>query len=174
MSALEPDPISRRRALGYLTLGCVGSLAATGCTAVGRGEDLTENEQVYAQLMCNCGCNQVLGECNHVGCPNSVPMRAEVDRLLAEGHTPDEVVAMFVSKYGPDIRSAPPGEGWFNVSAWVTPFLALGAGLVVVTLYVRRLLGRGRGPESVAATSPTPRETLERVESELARFSPED
>lgn len=173
MSAPERGPVSRRRALGYLTLGCLGSLVP-GCTAVGRGEDLTENEQVYARLMCNCGCNQVLGECNHVGCPNSVPMRAEVDRYLAEGYTPDQVVATFVDKYGPTIRSAPPGEGWFNVSAWVTPFLALGAGLVVVTLYVRRLLGRGRGPESVAATSPTPPETLERVERELARFSPED
>lgn len=173
MSAPERGPISRRRALACLTLGYVGSVAA-GCTAVGRGEDLTENEQVYTQLMCNCGCNQVLGECNHVGCPNSVPMRAEVDRYLAEGYTPDQVVAMFVDKYGPTIRSAPPGEGWFNVSAWVTPFLALGAGLVLVTLYVRRLLGRGRRQESVAATSPAPAETLERVESELARFSPED
>jgi cytochrome c-type biogenesis protein CcmH/NrfF len=171
MSAPEATMVSRRRALGYLAL--LGGVTA-GCTAVSRGEELTEAEQVYARLMCNCGCNQILGECNHVGCPNSVPMRAEVDRYLAEGRTPDEVVAMFVEKYGPTIRSAPPGEGWFNVSAWITPFLVLVAGAVVVTLSVRRMLGRDRRQGAAVETSPTAPETLERVESELARFTPED
>lgn len=166
-----PDRISRRRALGFLSL----TPALAGCTAVLRGDEPTDAERVYAQLMCNCGCNQVLGECNHIGCPNSVPMRAEVDRYLAEGHTPEETVAMFVNKYGPTIRSAPPGEGWFNVSAWITPFLALGAGIAAVTLYVGSMLRRGTAASAPPQTGDgAGQATLERLESELADFTPED
>ena len=160
--------MSRRTALRFLAL----APALGGCTALLRGDEPTEAERVYGRLMCNCGCNQVLGECTHVGCPNSVPMRAEVDRHLADGHTPEETVTMFVNKYGPNIRSAPPGDGWFNVSAWVAPFVALGAGATAVTLYVVHMLRRGR------SASPAPKTagdaTLERLENELADFTPED
>jgi cytochrome c-type biogenesis protein CcmH/NrfF len=160
--------VSRRRVLG---LAALAPLA--GCTALLRGEDLTEAEIVYRQLMCNCGCNQVLSECNHIGCPNSVPMRAEVDRYLADGHTPDETVAMFVEKYGSNIRSAPPADGWFNISAWMTPFVGLAAGVAVVTYYVGGMLRRGREAETQMPVE-TDKETLERLESELADFTPED
>jgi len=163
------DSLSRRRALGFLAFAPL----AAGCTALLRGDELTDNDIVYSQLMCNCGCNQVLGECNHIGCPNSVPMRAEVDRYLAEGHTPDETVAMFVEKYGPNIRSAPPGNGWFNVSAWVTPFAALGLGTVGVAYYLGRMLRRGKRDSPPPPPAPGTG-TLERLENELADFTPED
>lgn len=162
-------PVSRRAALRLVV--CAPALA--GCSALLRGDEPTEAERVYGQLMCNCGCNQILGECNHIGCPNSVPMRAEVDGYLADGHSPDQTVTMFVNKYGPNIRSAPPGDGWFNVSAWATPFLALGAGVLAVSLYLGRMLGRAPAPPEAAPDSGADG-TLRRIENELADFTPED
>ena len=135
----------------------------------------SEAEQIYASLMCNCGCNQVLGVCNHIGCPNAVPMRAEVDGHLADGRHTEEILALFVDKYGLSILSAPPASGWFNISGWVMPFVALGVGLVLLAFYLRRF--RGRWIASTAATGSTRGVTtnaLERIEDELADFDPRD
>lgn len=167
---LTDGHVTRRRALGILAF----APALTGCTALLRGDEPTEAETVYGQLMCNCGCNQVLGECTHVGCPNSVPMRAEVDGYLADGNSPEQTVTMFVNKYGTNIRSAPPGDGWFNVSAWITPFIVLAAGAGVVSYYVGGMLRRGRDADAELAASDAAPATLERLEDELADFTPED
>ena len=37
------------------------------------------------ELMCGCGCNQLLGECNHVGCPDSDGMRNELMAAVSRG-----------------------------------------------------------------------------------------
>jgi len=160
--------VSRRQALGALAL----FPALAGCAALLRGDEPTEAEVLYGKLMCNCGCNQILGECNHIGCPNSVPMRAEVDRYLAGGLSPEETLAMFVDKYGTGILSAPSGEGWFNLSAWVMPFAGLLAGAAGVAYYVRRMLRRGAGAAPQATVPAAGIE--ERLEHELSDFTPED
>jgi cytochrome c-type biogenesis protein CcmH len=160
--------LSRRSALRWL----FAAPALTGCASLIRGDTPTEAERVYEMLMCTCGCNQLLGECNHVGCPNSVPMRAEADRYLADGHTADETVTMFVNKYGPSVRSAPPTEGWFNLSSWLAPFAALAAGAIGVAWYLSGMLARKTPPAAPSAA--TPSETSRRLEDELKDFTPED
>ncbi len=37
------------------------------------------------QLMCMCGCNQILLECNHVGCTYSERMRNELIAAIDKG-----------------------------------------------------------------------------------------
>jgi hypothetical protein len=39
---------------------------------MGAGDDSARFRSLGHQVMCVCGCNYVLLECNHVGCPNSV------------------------------------------------------------------------------------------------------
>jgi cytochrome c-type biogenesis protein CcmH/NrfF len=97
------------------------------------------------KLMCKCGCNQILLECNHVGCSYSTQMRDELMGALtrgaaAGGSTPDSddlVLQSFVQKYGATVLAAPTTTG-FNIVAWIVPFVALALGLLLVTVIVRK------------------------------------
>jgi cytochrome c-type biogenesis protein CcmH len=101
------------------------------------------------RMMCTCGCGQVLLECNHVGCQSSDRMRAELAGAvgvaggqsggglnLASGSSDDAIFAAFAQKYGPTVLAAPSTTGFGRV-AWVTPFLALFAGIAALVMIVR-------------------------------------
>ena len=47
-------------------------------------------ETLGHRMMCQCGCNQVLLECNHVGCTVSEQMRNELTAALTMGQLPGE------------------------------------------------------------------------------------
>jgi cytochrome c-type biogenesis protein CcmH len=93
--------------------------------------------QLGHRLMCKCGCNQILLECNHVGCPYSSKMRDELTAALQRGDNDDLVLQRFVQEYGSTVLAAPTTTG-FNVIAWVMPFVALLSGLTLVTVIVRK------------------------------------
>ena len=61
------------------------------------------------RLMCVCGCNQILLECNHVGCTYSDRMRGELMAGLDRGENDDLTLQDFVQKYGPTVLAAPTG-----------------------------------------------------------------
>jgi cytochrome c-type biogenesis protein CcmH len=87
------------------------------------------------RLMCVCGCNQILLECNHVGCTYSERMRGELMAGLDRGENDDLTLQDFVQKYGPTVLAAPTGTG-FNRVAWIMPFLALVLGLLTTIFIV--------------------------------------
>jgi len=71
-------------------------------------------------------------------------MRAVVREQLAQGRTPDDVKAYFVSKYGEWILLAPKARG-FNLVAYLVPVVVVVAGVVVIGLAVRRWTGSTDG-----------------------------
>jgi cytochrome c-type biogenesis protein CcmH/NrfF len=89
------------------------------------------------QIMCSCGCNQILLECNHVGCPNSDGMRQELMGGVDRGDSNKTIFAAFVEKYGPTSLAAPPVEG-FNIVGWVMPFAVLVLGMGGTALLIRK------------------------------------
>jgi cytochrome c-type biogenesis protein CcmH len=89
------------------------------------------------QLMCMCGCNQILLECNHVGCTYSERMRNELAATIARGDNDSLILQSFVQKYGNTVLAAPTGRG-FNVVAWIMPF-AVFAGAVVLAVWLVRM-----------------------------------
>ncbi len=89
------------------------------------------------QIMCTCGCNEILLECNHVGCPNSDGMRHELMAGVANGDSNNTIFQAFVQKYGPTVLAAPPGTG-FNIVGWVMPFAVLFLGIGGTALLIRR------------------------------------
>jgi len=99
--------------------------------------------------MCSCGCNQVLLECNHVGCTTSDQMRQELKLSMARGDSDDVVLAGFVAKYGPTILSAPTTTG-FNRVAWIMPIVIFFAALTTVVLVIRAW--KSRKPPDPPAT----------------------
>ncbi len=94
-------------------------------------------ENLGHKLMCRCGCNQILLECNHVGCSYSEKMRQELLAGLQGPDSDDLVLQRFVQEYGAVVLAAPTTTG-FNRVAWITPFAALGAGIFAVVWVVRR------------------------------------
>jgi cytochrome c-type biogenesis protein CcmH/NrfF len=88
------------------------------------------------KMMCTCGCNQVLLECNHVGCQSSDRMRNELMAALDRGDNDDLILQGFVQKYGSVVLAAPTTTG-FNRVAWIIPYVTLLAGIGVVVVVVR-------------------------------------
>jgi cytochrome c-type biogenesis protein CcmH/NrfF len=111
----------------------------------GAGDPATRFTELGHQLMCICGCNQILLECNHVGCPDSDGMRNELMAGLERGDSDSLVEQAFVQKYGPTVLAAPPTTGAVNRAAWIVPFAALALGFAVVIVVVR---GWRNGPPS--------------------------
>ncbi len=114
----------------------LGLLSLAVFALLGAGDDDARFSQVGHKLMCICGCNQVLLECNHVGCPYSDRMRGELVAALGRADSDDLVLQSFVQKYGPTVLIAPTTTG-FNRLAWVMPYLALVLGLTTVVLIIR-------------------------------------
>jgi cytochrome c-type biogenesis protein CcmH/NrfF len=87
-------------------------------------------------LMCACGCNQVLLECNHVGCTYSDRMRNELTAGLERGDSDSLVLQSFVQKYGNTVLAAPTTTG-FNRIAWIMPFAVFAAAIILTVWLVR-------------------------------------
>jgi cytochrome c-type biogenesis protein CcmH/NrfF len=103
---------------------------------VGAGDPASRFNDLGHQLMCICGCHQILLECNHVGCPDSDGMRNELMAAVSRGDSDSLVEQAFTQKYGPTVLAAPPTTG-FNRTAWIVPFVALLLGLASVVAVVR-------------------------------------
>src|SRR5262245_47435666 len=133
--------------------------------------DRARVKEIGQNLMCICGCNQLLSGCNHLNCPSSVPMEKELAGYIDQGMNKDQILAAFVAKYGERVLSAPPTKGAFNISAWMMPFAALLAGAAAVVYFLKRWK---------ASTVPAPAGSVDdsayrdRLEEELKKYNPED
>jgi cytochrome c-type biogenesis protein CcmH len=105
------------------------------------GSVRSQYERVGGELMCACGCGQMLLECNHLGCPDSPGMIRELHAQVAGGASDKAILSWFAAKYGPTVLAAPI-RGGFDDVAWVTPFaifaLAIFGTFGIVWLWKRR------------------------------------
>ena len=106
-------------------------------------------------MMCQCGCGQIMAECNHVGCSSSTAMLKELRAAMDRGEDDKTILAGFVAKYGPTVLSAPTGKG-FDLVAWIMPVVIFIAGILGVALVVRAW--KRRAP---AAAGPAPPEEMD-------------
>jgi cytochrome c-type biogenesis protein CcmH len=111
-------------------------LAPVIVACLGSSDDSARFGALGHKLMCVCGCNQVLLECNHVGCTYSDRMRDELAANLSRGDSDDLILQAFVQKYGSPVLIVPTMTG-FNRVAWVVPYLVLLAGLGIVVFLAR-------------------------------------
>ncbi|WP_334267468.1 cytochrome c-type biogenesis protein [Edaphobacter sp. HDX4] len=93
------------------------------------------------EMVCVCGCGQILLECNHVGCPDSDRMIGELRQQIASGGGDTAVLNWFSAKYGPTVLAAPI-RGGFDNAAWIAPFAVfllatVGTGFLI-TLWRKR------------------------------------
>jgi len=128
MSALPTSRLPRSMRVALL---CAAMFAFSGAS-----DPAARFKDIGHRMMCICGCSQILLECNHVGCPDSDGMRAELMNAVQRGDSDSLVEQAFVQKYGPTVLAAPPNTG-FNRTAWIMPFVVLFAGFALVAWLVR-------------------------------------
>ena len=121
---------SLRRKLAHAILLCAAIFALLGA-----GNPASRFTEIGHKMMCICGCNQILLECNHVGCPASDGMRNELVAAVSRGDSDSLVEQSFVQKYGPPVLAAPTTKG-FDSAAYIVPpvVLILGFGLIVLVI----------------------------------------
>jgi len=98
-------------------------------------DDTGRVDRIGHQVICMCGCNQVLLECNHLGCPYLSRMKQELTAAVEREDSDSAITQFFVQTYGTLVLAAPTNRG-FNRVAWLMPYLALLVGITLVVLIV--------------------------------------
>ena len=119
----------------YASVVCVLAVVMLGATPASRFE------KVGHEMICTCGCGQILLECNHVGCPVSPVMIGELHSLMDNGGSDTSILNWFAAKYGATVLASPIRGGFDNV-AWIAPiavFLLATVGLgFLIRLWTRK------------------------------------
>ena len=140
------------------------TLAIAICFSLGATDASSRFNDLGHKMMCTCSCAQLLGECNHVGCPESGRMRNELSDAIAAGKSDKEILAWFSAKYGATVLAAPTGHG-FDLVAWIAPFAVFAAALLGTILLVRRWsVGKTLAADTdTASMDPAERERREQI-----------
>jgi cytochrome c-type biogenesis protein CcmH len=138
------------------------------CSPVGATVPTTQ--ELEEALTCQCSCGLTVHSCNHLQCGFAVPAKQEVAQQLSQGKGHEEIIGSFVSRYGEKVLSAPTTSG-FNLAAWITPFLAVLVGGVLVALVSLRWSRQQTQSEQVLPpASAATDQYRERLKKELDRF----
>jgi cytochrome c-type biogenesis protein CcmH len=106
-------------------LFCVGVSAKTATV-----------DEVAGKISCFCGTcpHLVVTNC---GCSVADQIKGDVQKMINSGMTEDQILNVFVSRYGQTVLAAPPKKG-FNLTAWLIPFGGFLAGAGILTIYLNK------------------------------------
>jgi cytochrome c-type biogenesis protein CcmH/NrfF len=149
-----------------LMLGLALAIPARAAVPAGHATQ----QEIEEALTCQCGCGLTVHACNHLQCGSAGPMKKEIADKLAAGQTAGEILASFRARYGEKVLSAPTFRG-FNWLAWITPFAAVLAGGLAMTVVIRRWVRAPQPPPPAAVHASD--ELRRRLARELADFERE-
>lgn len=139
-------------------------------------------KQIGMKLKCMCGmCTMTAGNCSHPGGEFSGPCQAwalpalqQIDGLLAQGKSEQQIMDSFVAQYGPTVYAEPPKSG-FSLVAWAMPTVYLVIGALVVIFVISRWLKKNtsEAPAGSAAAKAVSPELLERARKLAAQETDE-
>jgi cytochrome c-type biogenesis protein CcmH/NrfF len=144
-------------------------LAVAVCFSLGASDAGSRFNDLGGRLMCTCGCAQLLGECDHVGCPSRGQEMTDLQAQISAGKADQEILSWFAAKYGATVLAAPPAKG-FDLLAWIAPFAVFGAALLGTILLIRHWGNLPGGKmEPVAVSNPSKMDPAERARMEQIR-----
>jgi cytochrome c-type biogenesis protein CcmH len=141
----------KTRAIFLATLLCVVASLPLLVAPLPAQQPSDRAHQIAGKFMCMCNCNQVLSQCNHVGCTTSTAMLKEVDQAIARGDSEDAITQTFVQEFGTKVYAEPPHSG-FSLVAWSMPAVYLAVGLVLVLFVISKW--RKRPVHAVSGATP--------------------
>ncbi|MBZ5642390.1 MAG: cytochrome c-type biogenesis protein CcmH [Acidobacteriia bacterium] len=163
--------MNKRRQLALVCAAFVALASALVPLRVG-AQKTDRAKSLGTQLMCMCGCGQILTQCNHINCPSSGPMLKELDAHVEKGEADNLIIQDFVQEYGEKVLSSPPSTG-FNSIAWYIPGVAFVLGLAIVIVLIRlwrqRDIARLASASSAPVTAASASSTLDEIQRRRAR-----
>jgi len=118
--------LNKSRTAVYFLLFIFIVLSTTPALAAQVDQNL--QKEIEEMLVCQDDCGMILASCDN---QTAQYMRKIVIDRLQKGQSKDEILGHFVSIYGEKVLAAPQAKG-FNITAWVTPFLAVILGGVLI------------------------------------------
>lgn len=99
------------------------------------GADKEALKRIESNMKCLCECPKLVADCGEE-CGHAPQIRADIQQMLANGMSEEQIFAEYEAKYGPRIHGAPKPEG-FNLVAWVLPFVVLTCGGVLIAVFLK-------------------------------------
>ncbi|MBI4537431.1 MAG: cytochrome c-type biogenesis protein CcmH [candidate division NC10 bacterium] len=123
---------------------------------------------VAKEFICSCGCNKMLTDCD-MQCGDQ--LRGVIAAKITERWDKPRIMELLIRNYGEKLLAAPTKSG-FNLTAWLTPFAAILAGGVMISLAVGEWVARRRAAQRARLARPVTVEAeyLKRVDAELKHF----
>ena len=140
-------PVVRFRRFAGAGVVCLLAVVMLGATPDSRFEKMGH------EMICTCGCGQVLLECNHVGCPVSPVMISELHSGIDAGGTDTSIFNWFETKYGATVLAAPIRGGFDNV-AWIAPMAVFLLATIGTGFLVKMWSARSAQRRAVSAAGP--------------------
>ena len=97
-------------------------------------------DEVTKDLMCTCGCGEILGECD---CEVAARMAGPIRGMIDQGQDRNQILSYFVEQYGETVLAAPAERG-FNLTVWVIPFVVMGIAIGVVYFVMTKWVLKGK------------------------------
>jgi len=141
----------RVAAVSLVIAMCTGSAALLSSRVEAQQSDRAK--QIGGKFMCMCSCNQVLTQCNHVGCTVSASMLKELDGWVARGDSETVISSAFVQEFGTKVYAEPPKSG-LSLVAWSLPTIYLVLGTLLVVVVIWRWRAKAVTPYTAAAGVP--------------------
>jgi cytochrome c-type biogenesis protein CcmH len=140
-------------------------VAAAALPALAQDVGVTDDDvnAVAKRLYCPVCENQPLDTCMTEACAR---WREEIRLQLADGSTPDQVIANFVAQFG-ERAVGTPLDPALRALAVVTPYVLAALALVVGVFTFIRWRGRRTPPASAASAAPISDDYLAQVERDL-------
>jgi cytochrome c-type biogenesis protein CcmH/NrfF len=136
-------PVGRFRRFAGAGMVCLLAVVMLGASPDARFEKMGH------EMICTCGCGQILLECNHVGCPVSPVMISELHAQIDGGGSNTSIFNWFAAKYGAIVLASPIRGGFDNV-AWVAPIAVFLLATIGTGLLVRMWSSRSRQRRAVS------------------------
>jgi cytochrome c-type biogenesis protein CcmH len=129
---------------------------------------------IGGKFLCMCGCNQVLTQCNHVGCTVSAAMLKNLGEWVNRGDSEATITQAFVQQFGTTVYAEPPKTG-YSMIAWAMPavYFVVGATLVLFVIFRWRKRPQAAGVDAAAPVTTAgvkiSQEAMERGRAQAAR-----
>src|SRR6266853_199158 len=107
----------KRRVFAVSLLIAMSASSAALFSSRAQAQQTDRAKQIGGKFMCMCSCNQVLTQCNHVGCTTSASMLKELDGWVARGDSETVITSAFVQEFGTKVYAEPPKSG-LSLLAW--------------------------------------------------------
>jgi len=101
----------KRRVVAVSLLIAISASSAALFSSRAQAQQTSRAKQIGGKFMCMCTCNQVLTQCNHVGCTTSASMLKELDGWVARGDSETVITSAFVQEFGTKVYAEPPRSG---------------------------------------------------------------